>query len=114
MQFDKNGWLDEAIEYDYTSKSMPRQGYKITHIVCHGTAGGSSAENIANYFATSSAEASAHIIIGQDGHIAQGIPLKDAAWANGVVTDGHAAWLPDGINPNFYTASIEFVKASTD
>ena len=40
--------------------------------------------------------------------------MKDAAWANGVVTDGHAAWLPDGINPNFYTASIEFVKASTD
>ena len=114
MHFDASGWLDAATGYDYTNKSMSRQGYKITHLVLHGTAGGTSADGIATYFRDSTAEASAHIIIDQAGNIAQGIPLSLAAWANGVVTAGHAAWLPANVNPNFYTASIEFVKASTD
>jgi hypothetical protein len=41
--------------------------------------------------------------------------MSRAAFANGVITNGHAAYLPDpSINPNWYTASIEFVKPSTD
>lgn len=109
-----DGWVDEAIEIDYIHKSMDRLGHKITHIVLHGTAGGSSAENIANYFATSIVESSAHIIIGQDGHIVQGISMNDAAWANGALTAGHAAYLPEFVNPNLYTISIEHTKSSTD
>jgi hypothetical protein len=109
-----DGWLDEAIEIDYLSKSMDRQGHKITHVCLHGTAGGSSAENIANYFATSNVDASAHFVIGQDGHIVQGVPLSLAAWGNGVLTNGHAGYLPDNVNPNLYTVSIEHVKPSTD
>lgn len=108
-----DGWIDEAIEIGYDNKSMSRQGYKVTHLVLHGTAGGSSAEGIANYFATSDVQASAHIIIGQDGHIVQGVSMNDAAWGNGVVTEGHASWLPPG-NPNFWSISIEFVKSATD
>lgn len=108
-----NGWLDQAIEIGYDNKSMSRQGYKVTHLVIHGTAGGSSAENIAHYFANSEAQASAHLIIGQDGHVVQGISMNDASWANGVVTAGHAPWLPSG-NPNLWSIAIEYVKSATD
>jgi N-acetyl-anhydromuramyl-L-alanine amidase AmpD len=114
MKFDTNGWLDGAIEIDYLNKSMDRQGHKITHLVIHGTAGGSSAQGIANYFATSDVDASAHIEVDQAGIIAQGIPLSLAAWANGVITPGHASYIREDVNPNLYTASIEFVKSSTD
>lgn len=109
-----DGWIDDAIEIGYAHKSMSRSGYTPKYIVVHGTAGGSSAENIGNYFATSNVQASAHLIIGQDGHIVQGISTNDAAWGNGVLTSGHASYLPDNINPNLYTISIEHVKSSTD
>jgi len=62
-----DGWIDTATEIDYGNKSMDRQGYKPTHVVLHGTAGGTSSEAIANYFKSSDVEASAHIIIGTDG-----------------------------------------------
>jgi N-acetyl-anhydromuramyl-L-alanine amidase AmpD len=109
-----NGWVDEAIEIDYAQKSMSRSGYKPRYIVVHGTAGGSSAENIANYFATSDVQSSTHFIIGRDGHIVQGLSMDVAAWGNGTITAGHASYLPDNVNPNFYTISIEHVKPSTD
>src|SRR2546421_8565101 len=109
-----NGWIDEAIEIGYDNKSMSRQGFKVTHIVLHGTAGGSSAEGIANYFATSDVQASAHIIIDQAGNVVQGISTHDAAWGNGIITAGHASYIREDINPNLYTVSIEHVKHATD
>src|SRR2546430_2762917 len=114
MQFDQHGWLDEAIEIDYLNKSMERQGHKITHIVNHGTAGGSSAEAIGNYFATSTVDASSHFVIGQDGTIVQGINVALAAWGNGIITAGHAPYIREDVNPNLYTVSIEHVKSATD
>jgi N-acetyl-anhydromuramyl-L-alanine amidase AmpD len=118
MQFDSNGWLDVATEIDYSANSMDRQGYDIRYVVLHGTAGGSSASGIGQYFQTTqggSNPVSSHLIIDQAGNIVQGVPLSLAAWGNGILTQGHASYLPDSsINPNLYTASIEFVKASTD
>jgi len=128
MQFDSQGWLDAAQEIDYTSKSMSREGYSINYVLIHGTAGGSSAENIGNYFASSDVQASAHIVIDQAGKIVQGIPLSLAAWANGPISGTPAnlgfrttgdgvhrdAWWNDNVNPNWISASIEFVKSSTD
>lgn len=108
-----NGWVDEAIEIDYGAKSMSRQGYKPTHVVLHGTAGGSSAQGIANYFATSTVQASAHFIIGQDGAIVQGISADDAAWGNGIL-DHPRLPFPANVNPNLYTVSVEHVKVATD
>lgn len=75
-----DGWIDTATEIDYGNKSMDRQGYKPTHICLHGTAGGTSSEAIANYFKNSDVEASAHIIIGTDGEVTQGISMDVAAW----------------------------------
>ncbi len=118
MQFDSNGWLDVAQEVDYSANSMSRQGYSIKYLVLHGTAGGTSAQGIGQYFQStigSSNPVSSHLIIDQQGNIVQGVPLSLAAFGNGVITNGHASYLPDpSINPNYYTASIEHVKQSTD
>jgi len=114
LKFDSNGWLDQAIEYDYTHRSESRQGHKIKYVVIHGTAGGTSAEGIAVGFRDGDRVASAHLIIDQQGKIAQGIPLRDAAWANGILGDNRAPFIPSDINPNLYTAGIEFVKESRE
>jgi hypothetical protein len=37
-----------------------------------------------------------------------------AAWGNGILSPGHAPFIPNNINPNFYTVSIEHVKAHDD
>ena len=117
MKFDKDGWLDIATEVDYSANSMSRQGYGIKYLVLHGTAGGTSAEGVGEYFkgtVGSSNPVSSHIIIDQQGDVTQGVPLSLAAFGNGVIGAGHASYIPDNVNPNLYTASIEFVKASTD
>jgi len=91
---------------------MDRQGYKPTHVCLHGTAGGTSAEAIANFF-RDTADASAHIIIGTDGEVVQGISMDVAAWSNGLIDQPTMPW-PANINPNYYTISIEHCKASTN
>jgi len=129
MQFDNNGWLDAAQEVDYLNKSESREGNTIKYLILHGTAGGASAQGIANYFATGTEQASAHIIIDQQGTIVQGCPLSLAAWANGPI-DGTPAdnlgfrtesdgvhcdsWWDPNLNPNYITVSIEHCKASID
>src|SRR5580765_6772950 len=129
LKFDANGWLDEAIEINYLNKSEDRQGNKIKYLIIHGTAGGTSAQGIANFFATGSEQASAHIVIDQQGTIVQGVPLSLAAWGNGPIdgtpadnlgfrteSDGvhRDAWWDPNLNPNFITVSIEHVKAHDD
>ncbi len=91
---------------------FPDSGKK-TKIVLHGTAGGTSAQNIANYFIGTEGSdnpVSTHYIIGQDGVIVQTVAEEDGAWGNGVVTNSAFT----GSNPNMYTISIEHVKPSTD
>lgn len=116
MKFDANGWLDMALDSEYGANSMSRQGYGIKYLVLHGTAGGISAVAIGNYFTSTVGGAnpvSSHIIIDQQGVVVQGVPLSLAAFANGAFSNGHAPYLPN-TNPNYYTASIEFVKSSLD
>ncbi|HLI87081.1 MAG TPA: peptidoglycan recognition family protein [Ktedonobacteraceae bacterium] len=100
-----------------------RYGHTPGWIILHGTAGGSSAQAIANWFAQSSAQVSTHYVIGQDGQIVQCVLEKDSAWGNGVISgppgksgDGvhHDPWWDSGINPNLLTISIEHVKPHTD
>jgi N-acetyl-anhydromuramyl-L-alanine amidase AmpD len=117
MQFDQNGWLDVAVEIDILENTFDRQGYRPNFIVLHGTAGGSSAENVADYMKSTvgtNNPVSTHFVIGQDGEIVQCVPISLAAWGNGIMTQGHASYLPDNVNPNLYTVSIEHVKPSTD
>ena len=117
MKFDQNGWLDEAIEIDCLENSSSRNGRKIKYVVQHGTAGGSSAENIGNFYRGTiggNNPVSTHFVIGKDGHIVQCVPLSLSAWANGVLSRGHASFIPDDVNPNEYTASIEYVKTFSE
>jgi N-acetyl-anhydromuramyl-L-alanine amidase AmpD len=103
-----------------------REGQSPRYVILHGTAGGSSAQGIAQYFAESSTQASAHYIIDQAGVIIQSVDESDAAWANGPVegVPGVAApdsengirdawWTPD-LNPNLITIAIEHVKDHKD
>jgi N-acetyl-anhydromuramyl-L-alanine amidase AmpD len=100
-----------------------REGQAPRYIILHGTAGGSSAQNIAAFFANPATQASAHYVIDQGGSIVQCVKEEDAAWANGPITglpgvsgDGvhHDSWWDSGINPNLLTIAIEHVKAHTD
>lgn len=92
-----------------------RYGHTPSYVILHGTAGGSSAQAIAqNIFAISANQVSAHYVIGQDGTVVQTVDESDAAWANGPITDGAAPWWTPTLNPNLITVSIEHVKPSID
>jgi len=90
-----------------------RNGYTPRWLILHGTAGGSSAQNIAAWFQNPSAQVSAHYVVGQDGAIIQTVSEDDWAWANGVLSAGHDGWWSDAVNPNWTTISIEHVKPDT-
>jgi N-acetyl-anhydromuramyl-L-alanine amidase AmpD len=94
-----------------------RNGLKPRWIICHGTAGGTSARAIAQYFQGTQggrAPVSSHYIIGQDGTVVQTVAEKDGSWANGVLTSGYDAWWDQRVNPNNVTISIEHCKPSSD
>src|SRR5260370_760383 len=96
-----------------------RYGLKPRWVILHGTAGGTSAQAIAQYFQGtqgSNNPVSAHYVIGKDGQIVQCNDENDGAWANGVVTTGHDPWWSEdnNPNPNNVTISIEHVKNQKD
>lgn len=93
-----------------------RNGMHARWLIVHGTAGGSSAQGVANDFIHSqgsSSPKSTHYIIGQDGTVVQCVQEKDAAWGNGIPEHGCDVWWDTGINPNLTTISIEHVKNDT-
>jgi len=92
-----------------------RNGFKPKWLVLHGTAGGTSAQEIAQFFKgteNGSNPVSAHYIVDEQGIIYQATLESDGAYANGVVTAGHEPWWnADGNpNPNNVTISVEHVK----
>lgn len=94
-----------------------RDGLKPRWIVLHGTAGGTSAEAIGNYFASTVGTGnpvSSHYVIGVDGTVVQCVAEADGAYGNGVLTAGHATFWDESVNPNLTTISIEHCKANTD
>lgn len=91
-----------------------RGGHAPKWIIIHGTAGGSTAQGIAQWFQTDDPPTSAHYIVGLNGEVVQCVAEANSAWANGVVTQGHDPWWSPSLNPNFLTFSIEHVKPDTD
>jgi N-acetylmuramoyl-L-alanine amidase-like protein len=92
------------------SNFFPNSGKK-SFLILHSTAGGSSAQGIANYFKGTeggSSPVSSHYVIGQDGTVVQVVAEKDGSYANGVVNSPN--WTG---NPNYYTISIEHCKPDT-
>jgi N-acetyl-anhydromuramyl-L-alanine amidase AmpD len=81
-------------------------------LILHGTAGGTSAQEIAHYFKGTEQTmnpVASNYIVDQAGVIVQTVLEKDGAFAQGVVNSPN--WLG---NPNIYCLSIEYVKSSTD
>jgi N-acetyl-anhydromuramyl-L-alanine amidase AmpD len=90
-----------------------RNGYTPKWLILHGTAGGSSAQAVANYFISTEGTpnpVSSNYIIGQDGTVVQSVLENNAAYGNGVLSIGHDHWWSTSINPNLPTISIEHVK----
>ncbi|GHO55535.1 N-acetylmuramoyl-L-alanine amidase [Ktedonobacter robiniae] len=101
-----------------TSNFFPnRAGYKPKWLILHGTAGGSSAQGVAQGFINSQGgnnPVSTHYVIGQDGTVVQCVQEKDGAWGNGGPQTGCDPWWSTALNPNYVTISIEHVKPHTD
>lgn len=80
-------------------------GYKIIAIVNHimeGTLVGTD-----SWFAKPESKVSSHFGVGKNGEIHQYVDLKNHAWANGSVNQPNWPLLISGVNPNYYTVSIE-------
>jgi len=87
-------------------------GYKIIAIVNHimsGTLIGTDA-----WFANPASKVSSHFGVGKNGEIHQYVNLANPAWANGVINNPSWSLLQSGVNPNYYTVSIEHEGESGD
>ncbi len=108
MRFDSLGWLDIAQGYDISGNSFDRSGVKATHLVIHGTAGGSDAHGTMAYMGANGV--STHFAISTDGTIVQGVNCNKAAWANAPLNAPRLNFAHADINPNLWTVSVEFCK----
>jgi N-acetyl-anhydromuramyl-L-alanine amidase AmpD len=91
-----------GVEYPLSGKYVQAKYYRpsastreITHLVCHITDSGGSAEAIAQWFAAPERKVSAHYVIGRKGEIIQMVKHNDVAF--------HAS------NANGYSIGIEHV-----
>jgi hypothetical protein len=94
-----------------------RGGYKPRYVINHGTAGGTSAVAIAQYFQStegSDEPVSSNYVIGTDGQEVMCVEEVNAAYGNGILEAGHDTWWTPLINPNYPTISIEHCKPSSD
>lgn len=95
---------------DKTNKSS-RRGYAPEIIVDHITDG--SAQSCINWFNSSNnTQSSAHFLVARDGKVYQFVAIEDNAWANGIsasdIPKAKAAIVKSkGVNPNWYSVSIE-------
>jgi len=83
--------------------SQPK-GYKFIAIVDHimsGTLLGTD-----SWFLNPASQVSSHFGVGKNGEIHQYVELQYPAWANGIVNNPDWS-LYSGVNPNYYTISIE-------
>ncbi|HBV87213.1 MAG TPA: N-acetylmuramoyl-L-alanine amidase [Desulfosporosinus sp.] len=89
-----------------------RNGYKTLAIVDHimdGTLPGTD-----SWFANPASKVSSHFGVGKNGAIHQYVKLENSAWANGSVNKPNWPLLISGVNPNYYTVSIEHEGKSGD
>lgn len=91
--------------------SSPK-GYKTLAIVDHIMAGTLSGTD--SWFANPASKVSSHFGVGKNGEIHQYVDLNNPAWANGGVNKPAWPLLIPGLNPNYYTVSIEHEGNSGD
>lgn len=103
-----DGWLSTAKEYNINENSWDRGGIKATHLVIHGTAGGSEGAGTMRYM--KSVGVSTHFAISTNGDIWQGVSCNRAAWGNSPLKSPRIPFARADKNPNLWTISIEFCK----
>lgn len=94
-----------AIKWIGSPNFSSPKGYKILGIVNHimeGTLIGTDA-----WFSNPASKVSSHFGVGKQGEIHQYVDLKNHAWANGNVNKPNWPLLIPGVNPNYYTVSVE-------
>ena len=91
--------------------SSPK-GYKNIAIVNHIMAGTLAGTD--SWFANPASKVSSHFGVGKSGEIHQYVDLKNPAWANGGVNNTTWPLLIPGVNPNYYTVSVEHEGYSGD
>lgn len=89
-----------------------RAGHNVLAIVDHIMAG--TLVGTDSWFQNTASEVSAHFGVGKNGAIHQYVDENNVAWANGVVTKPTWPLLISGVNPNYYTVSIEHEGQSGD
>mgnify|MGYP000456708466 FL=1 len=106
-------WYKNNVKWagsDLTNKSS-RRGYAPEIIVDHITDG--SAQSCINWFnSPNNTQSSAHFLVARDGKAYQFVAIEDNAWANGIdvsdIPKAKAAIVKSkGVNPNWYSVSIE-------
>lgn len=106
-------WYKNNVKWvgtDKTNKST-RRGYAPEIIVNHITDG--SAQSCISWFnSPSNTGSSAHFLVARDGKVYQFVAIEDNAWANGInaadMQNAKAAIVKaKGVNPNWYSVSIE-------
>jgi len=99
-------WIGSP-NYSASSKKL-----KMTALVNHimqGTLAGTDA-----WFANPASQVSSHFGVGKNGEIHQYVDLAYPAWANGGVNKPDWPLLVPGVNPNYYTVSVEHEGQSGD
>ena len=89
-------------------------GNRPRYIIIHGTASGLDypPEATARDFQVNVPPTSTHYVVGSDGTVVQCVAEADAAWGNGVISQGADPWWKG--DPNFYTISIEHAQNTTN
>lgn len=88
------------------------EGYKFIAIVDHIMSG--TLDGTDSWFQNPDSQVSSHFGVGKNGEIHQYVDLQYPAWANGFVANPSWPLLQSGINPNYYTISIEHEGNSGD
>lgn len=82
------------------------KGYKRIAVVMHVST--STIESMDSWFSTPKSQVSAHYGVSKIGKVHQYVSEDNSSWAEGVVKKPTWKLIRKGINPNYYTISIEF------
>lgn len=118
------GWCPFADRQASNNMWSGRNGQLVKAVVLHVAQG--NYEGAISWLRSAKSVASAHFVVAKDGRIAQLVSIDDSAWGNGLWYDrrkkiwltpndsrhrlpANPTWpgLVAGINPNYYTISIE-------
>lgn len=94
---------------NHSAASKRQKTIAIVNHIMSGTLAGTD-----SWFQNPASKVSSHFGVGKNGDIHQYVDLDCPAWANGEAKEPDWILLKDGVNPNYYTVSIEHEGESGD